>query len=132
MTLESSETLLKMVRDQDLRIIVWHLLESASRFSSPVDTLGSYLYVGRVLETVSLLQRCLRSKRNNTIVVLHVHVYLYLHVNFGLHERVVINRNLDFVPANLINNLHRINVRQISLFVSHTSSTCMNADHSVS
>jgi hypothetical protein len=90
------------------------------------------MYVGRVLETVTLLQRCLRSKRNNTIVVLHVHVYLYLHVNFGLHERVVINRNLDFVPVNHINNLHRINVHQISLFVSHTSSTCMNADHSVS
>jgi hypothetical protein len=71
------------------------------------------MYVGRVLETVTLLQRCLRSKRNNTIVVLHVHVYLYLHVNFGLHERVVINRNLDFVPVNHINNLHRINVRQI-------------------
>jgi hypothetical protein len=38
------------------------------------------MYVGRVLETVALLQRCLGSKRNNTIVVLHVHVYLYLHV----------------------------------------------------
>ena len=89
-------------------------------FHHRVDTLGSYMYVGRVLETVTLLQRCLRSKRNNTIVVLHVHVYLYLHVNFGLHERVVINRNLDFVPVNLINNLHRIKVRQISLFSNHS------------
>jgi hypothetical protein len=26
------------------------------------------MYVGRVLETVTLLQRCLRSKRNNTMI----------------------------------------------------------------